>query len=130
MPTDKQVEQICEVLSISDLSLPNGLIFVINIEWNDRLPRSPRRPRNDYIMDTKLSRYAMFRKAVIYLIEIKRKGEEKFDVLLRRFNREVQQSGILTVAKTKRYFEKDQNRSMRRRSAVRRNMIRKLKRGY
>jgi ribosomal protein S21 len=72
----------------------------------------------------------MFRKVVIYLIEIKRKGEEKFDVLLRRFNREVQQSGILTVAKTKRYFEKDQNRSMRRRSAVRRNMIRKLKRGY
>jgi len=70
------------------------------------------------------------RKVVIYLIEIKRKGEEKFDVLLRRFNREVQQSGILTVAKEKRYFEKDQNRSMRRRSAVRRNMIRKLKRGY
>lgn len=72
----------------------------------------------------------MSRKVVIYLIEIKRKGEEKFDVLLRRFNREVQQSGILTVAKEKRYFEKDQNRSMRRRSAVRRNMIRKLKRGY
>lgn len=64
------------------------------------------------------------------MIEVKRKGDEKFDVLLRRFNREVQQSGTLTVAKTRRYFEKDLNRSMRRRAAVRRNVIRKLKRGY
>jgi len=64
------------------------------------------------------------------LIEVKRKGEEKFDVMLRRFNREVQQSGILTVAKTKRYFEKELNRSMRRKSAIRKNVIRKLKRGY
>ncbi len=67
---------------------------------------------------------------VIFLIEVKRKGEEKFDVLLRRFNREVQQSGILTVAKTKRFFERDINRSQRRKSAIRKNVIRKLKRGY
>jgi len=64
------------------------------------------------------------------LIEVKRKGDERFDVMLRRFNREVQQSGILTVAKTKRFFEKDLNRSMRRKSAIRRNVIRRLKRGY
>lgn len=67
---------------------------------------------------------------VIFLIEVKRKGEEKFDVMLRRFNREVQQSGILTIAKTKRFFEKDINRSQRRKSAIRKNVIRKLKRGY
>jgi ribosomal protein S21 len=64
------------------------------------------------------------------LIEVKRKGEEKFDVLLRRFNREVQQSGILTVAKTKRFFEKDANRGEKRKSAIRKSAIRKLKRGY
>ena len=67
---------------------------------------------------------------MIYLIEVKRKGEEKFDVMLRRFNREVQQSGVLTVAKTKRFFENEINRSQRRKSAIRKNIIRKLKRGY
>lgn len=67
---------------------------------------------------------------VINLIEVKRKGDEKFDVLLRRFNREVQQSGILTIAKTKRYFTSELNRSQRRKSAIRKNIIRKLKRGY
>lgn len=64
------------------------------------------------------------------MIEIKRKGEEKFDILLRRFNREIQQSGILTVAKTKRFFAKDINRSQKRKSAIRKTLIRKLKRGY
>ena len=64
------------------------------------------------------------------MIEVKRKGEEKFDVMLRRFNREVQQSGVLTVAKTKRFFEKEVNRGERRKSAVRKNVIRKERRGY
>lgn len=64
------------------------------------------------------------------MIEVKRKGEEKFDVMLRRFNREVQQSGVLTVAKTKRFFEKEINRSQLRKSAIRKNVIRKLRRGY
>jgi ribosomal protein S21 len=67
---------------------------------------------------------------VIQLIEVKKKGDEKFEILLRRFNREVQQSGILTTAKTKRFFEKDINRSQRRKSAVRRAQIKKIKRGY
>lgn len=64
------------------------------------------------------------------MIEVKRKGEEKFDVMLRRFNREVQQSGVLTIAKTKRFFASEINRSQRRKSAIRKNVIRKLKRGY
>lgn len=64
------------------------------------------------------------------MIEVKRKGEERSDVLIRRFNREVQQSGILTVAKTKRFFEKDINRGERRKSAIRRSQINKLKRGW
>lgn len=64
------------------------------------------------------------------MIEVKKKGDEKFDVMLRRFNREVQQSGILTTAKLKRFFEKEVNRGERRKSAIRKNVIRKLRRGY
>ena len=67
---------------------------------------------------------------VIVLIEVKKKGDEKFEIMLRRFNREVQQSGVLTVAKAKRYHEKDINRSERRKSAIRKNVINKLRRGY
>ena len=64
------------------------------------------------------------------MIEVKRKGEERLDIMLRRFNREVQQSGILTVAKTKRFFEREPNRSQRRKSAIRKSFIRQAKRGY
>lgn len=64
------------------------------------------------------------------MIEIKKKGEEKFEFMLRRFNREVQQSGVLTVAKTKRYFEKDLTRAEKRKSAVRKNLVNRLRRGY
>lgn len=64
------------------------------------------------------------------MVKVERKGEERPEVLVRRFNREVQQSGVLTVAKKKRFFEKDQNRNLRRESAVRRNAIAALKRGY
>ena len=64
------------------------------------------------------------------MVKVERKGEERPEVLVRRFNREVQQSGVLTVAKKKRYFEKEQNRNLRREGAVRRNAIAALKRGY
>ncbi|MEI8143592.1 MAG: 30S ribosomal protein S21 [Candidatus Berkelbacteria bacterium] len=64
------------------------------------------------------------------MIEIKRKGEERAEVIVRRFNREVQLSGILTVAKAKRYFEKEKNRGAKRASAIRRTQINKLKRGW
>ncbi|MCX6812810.1 MAG: 30S ribosomal protein S21 [Candidatus Berkelbacteria bacterium] len=64
------------------------------------------------------------------MIEIKRKGNERFESLLRRFNREIQQSGVLTLAKENRYFEKQPNRTMRRESATRRTERRKIKQGY
>ncbi len=64
------------------------------------------------------------------MIEVKRKNEERFDVMLRRFNREVQQSGILSVAKEKRYFQKEANRNKKRASAIRKRHIQSLKRGY
>jgi ribosomal protein S21 len=64
------------------------------------------------------------------LIEVKRKGEERPEILVRRFNREIQQSGVLTLAKKKRYFEKELNRNAKRKSAVRRSVILSSKRGY
>ena len=67
---------------------------------------------------------------VIFLIEVKRKNDERFEVLLRRFNREVQQSGVMSVAKKKRFFEKELNRNMRRESAIRKSKIQVYKRGY
>ena len=64
------------------------------------------------------------------MVEVKRKGEERVDVMVRRFNREVQLSGVLTVAKERRFFEKEVNRGERRKSAIRRQEINKLKRGW
>lgn len=64
------------------------------------------------------------------MIEVKRKGEERPEIMVRRFNREVQQSGILTVAKGKRFFERSVNRTERRKSAIRKSAIRQAKRGY
>jgi small subunit ribosomal protein S21 len=64
------------------------------------------------------------------LIEVKKKEKERFDSLLRRFNREVQQSGILTIVKKNRFFEQEPNRRMRRESSIRKNIIRRARRGY
>lgn len=64
------------------------------------------------------------------LIEVKRKERERFESLLRRFNREVQQSGILTIVKKNRFHEPEPNRRLRRQSAIRKNAIRKVRRGY
>ena len=72
----------------------------------------------------------MHRNEVIHLIEVKKKGNERFESLLRRFNREIQQSGILTIAKKNRYFEKDPTRVMRRETAIRKNVRRRIKQGY
>ncbi|MEI7792345.1 MAG: 30S ribosomal protein S21 [Candidatus Berkelbacteria bacterium] len=67
---------------------------------------------------------------MIYLLEVKRKGEERLDILVRRFNREVQQSGILTVAKARRFFDRGITRDARRKGAIRRTEINKMKRGW
>lgn len=55
---------------------------------------------------------------------------ENFEVTLRRFFRDVQQSGILTEIKRRRFREKNVSRDKRRVSARRKTEIRKMKRGY
>jgi len=66
------------------------------------------------------------------LIEEKKEGNEPFSRLLRRFNRRIQSSGILTEARNKRYFEKKPTRRKRREAAKRRAEIKKQreKSGY
>jgi len=60
----------------------------------------------------------------------RRSRPEGFEVILRRYFREIQSSGILTEAKKKRFFEKDISRTKRRDSAIRKTARRKIKRGY
>ncbi|HEY1074378.1 MAG TPA: 30S ribosomal protein S21 [Patescibacteria group bacterium] len=58
------------------------------------------------------------------------RGRENFEVVLRRFFREVQQSGILTEAKRKRFFEKDTSRKLKRTIAQRKADRKRITRGY
>ncbi len=64
------------------------------------------------------------------MVKVEKKGDERPEILVRRFNREVQQSGVMTTAKKNRYFEKAANRNLRRKSAIRRSAIATIKRGY
>ncbi len=64
------------------------------------------------------------------MTEVRKKEHERFDVLLRRFNRDVQQSGLLSIVKKKRYFSEDPSRTQRRMSAIRKAERKAVKRGY
>lgn len=55
---------------------------------------------------------------------------EPFEVMLRKFFREVQQSGVLTEIKKRRYRSKDLTREQIRVSARRKAIRKKIKRGY
>lgn len=57
------------------------------------------------------------------MVEVKRKDNESFDNLLRRFNRKVQQSGILARARKIRFFEAPKSRNLTRKAAQRRGEL-------
>lgn len=59
--------------------------------------------------------------------EVVKKENESFENLLRRFNRRVQQSGKLSKARKKQFFEKEMNRLQKRREALRKIQIRELR---
>ncbi len=61
------------------------------------------------------------------MVEVKRKEDESFESLLRRFNRKMQQSGIILRARKTRYFEREKSRNLRKRSAQRRSELRDLR---
>ncbi|MCX6811803.1 MAG: 30S ribosomal protein S21 [Candidatus Berkelbacteria bacterium] len=60
-------------------------------------------------------------------IEAERRNNEPFERLFRRFNRKIQESGVLTSAKEKRFFSREPNRHLRREGAIRREVIRKAR---
>lgn len=54
------------------------------------------------------------------MVEVKRKEGESFESLLRRFNRKIQQSGVLVRARKIQFFEPPRSRNLLRVSARRR----------
>lgn len=54
------------------------------------------------------------------MVEVKRKDNESFESLLRRFNRKIQQSGVLVRARRIRFFEPGRSRNLLREDAQRR----------
>lgn len=62
------------------------------------------------------------------MTQVVRKDEkEALENLIRRFNRRVQQSGVLAVAKKKRYFEKEPSKRVLREAAIKKRERREQK---
>ena len=59
-----------------------------------------------------------------------RERREGFESILRRFFRDVQQSGILSEVKKRRYFSKDISRRTKREIATRKAVRKRIRRGY
>ncbi len=53
------------------------------------------------------------------MIEVKKKGSESLSSLLRRFNRKVQQSGILVQARKIRFYARPKSKKKVKESAIR-----------
>lgn len=58
------------------------------------------------------------------MVEVKRKDGESFESLLRRFNRKIQQSGVLVRARKTRFFEPIKSRNLLREDAIKRSIMR------
>jgi len=61
------------------------------------------------------------------LQSVVRKDNEPFESLVRRFNRKVQQSGTLTIARRRQYFEKDLSKREEREIAIRKKVRKEQK---
>src|SRR3989344_3812182 len=61
------------------------------------------------IVSARLRLQIIIAKGGIYMVEVKRKPNESMGSLLRRFNRFVQQSGVLLKAKNDQYRQKKMN---------------------
>ena len=62
------------------------------------------------------------------MIQVTRKdGKESTENLLRRFNRKVQQAGVISVAKQNQFFQKETSKTERRRKAIIRQERKALK---
>lgn len=66
-------------------------------------------------------------RGVLLMVEVKKKDNESFDSLLRRFNRKIQQSGVLIRARKTRFFEPPKSRNLQKVAARRRSQIKSEK---
>lgn len=57
------------------------------------------------------------------MVEVKRREGESFESLLRRFNRKIQQSGVLVRARRIQFYEPRKSRNLVRESARRRTEL-------
>ena len=57
------------------------------------------------------------------MAEVKRKKNETFESLLRRFNKRIQQSGRLLQAKKVRFYESPKSKTSERNAALRRQFL-------
>lgn len=57
------------------------------------------------------------------MVEVKRKDNESFESLLRRFNRKIQQSGVLIRARKIRFWQSPKSRNLQKVAARRRAQI-------
>lgn len=58
------------------------------------------------------------------MVEVRAHNDENFDSLLKRFNRMVQQNGILSELRRGEYYEKPSIKRKRKRAAKKRNTAR------
>ena len=58
------------------------------------------------------------------MVEVRAQNDESFDSLLKRFNRMVQQNGILSELRRGEYYEKPSIKRKRKRAAKKRNTAR------
>jgi ribosomal protein S21 len=54
------------------------------------------------------------------MVEVKRKKGETFESLLRRFQRRIQQGGVMLEVRKKRFHARSKNKNQKRESALRR----------
>jgi ribosomal protein S21 len=64
------------------------------------------------------------------MIQVRKRQGERAELLLRRFNRAVQESGLLRIVKETKFYTKPPSKRERREEAKRKMMIKKLKRYY
>lgn len=63
------------------------------------------------------------------MAEVKAGANENFESLLKRFNKKVQQTGVLSELRRRKYYEKPSVRRKRKKEAKRRSVARALRTG-
>lgn len=61
------------------------------------------------------------------MLQVNRKDDESVENLIRRFNKKVSQSGILGVARRKKYYERPISKKEQRQTAIRKRLRKEQK---